>query len=80
MSVTEWIFFIAIVVVALVLYRNRALRDSILNPDHLMQQRTQKFYLGLLGVAVFILVISVIIICIWDPLFNYQNRVKRLNS
>jgi len=69
-SVTEWIFFAAIVVVTLVVYRNRILRNTLLDPDPLMQQKTKKFYIGLLGVALFVLVLSVIIIATWDPLFN----------
>ena len=70
-SVTEWIFFTAIVVVAIVLYRNQALRHTLLDPDPRMQQKTRKFYGGLLGVILFVLVISVIIIAVWDPFFNY---------
>lgn len=69
-SGTEWIFFAAIVVVTFVLYRNRALHNSILDPDPLLQQKTKKFYFGLIGVALFVLALSVIIIAIWDPIFN----------
>lgn len=70
-SVTEWIFFAAIVVVTFVLSRNRALHNSILDPDPRMQAKTRKFYGGLVAVALFVLVIAVIIITIWDPFFNY---------
>jgi membrane-bound metal-dependent hydrolase YbcI (DUF457 family) len=70
-SVTEWIFFIAILVLALVFYRNKTLHDSVLDPDPRLQQKTRKFYFGLVGVALFVLAISVIIIAIWDPFFNY---------
>lgn len=70
-SATEWIFFIAILVLALVFYRNKTLHDSVLDPDPRLQQKTRKFYFGLVGVAVFVLAISVIIIAIWDPFFNY---------
>jgi len=69
-SGTEWIFFAAIVVVTFVLYRNRALHNSILDPDPRLQQKTKKFYVGLIGVALFVLALSVIIIAIWDPIFN----------
>jgi len=70
-SVTEWIFFVAIMVLFIVLYRNKTLNDTLLDPDPRMQQKTRKFYGGLLGVALFVLTISVIIIAIWDPFFNY---------
>jgi len=70
-SVTEWIFFTAIVVVAIVIYRNQTLKNSFLDPDLLMQQKTKRFYFGLIGVALFVLALSVIIIALWDPLFNF---------
>jgi membrane-bound metal-dependent hydrolase YbcI (DUF457 family) len=71
-SVTEWIFFAAILVVALVLYRNQTLHNTLLDPDPRMQQKTtRKFYSGLVAVALFVLVIAIIIITIWDPFFNY---------
>jgi len=70
-SVTEWIFFVAILALALVLYRNKTIHDSLLDPDPRMQQKTRKFYGGLIGVALFVLTLSVIIIAIWDPFFNY---------
>ena len=70
-SVTEWIFFIAILVIVLVLYRNKTIHDTLLYPDPRMQQKTRKFYGGLVGVALFVLVIAVIIITILDPFFNY---------
>jgi hypothetical protein len=71
-SVTEWILFVAILVLAFVLYRNKMLQDTLLDPDPRMQQKTRKFYEGLVGVAVFVLGISVIIITIWAPFFNYS--------
>ena len=70
-SVSEWIFFAAIVVGAIVVYRNQELKKTLLDGDPRMQQKTRRFYGGLLGVALFVLAISVIIIYIWDPLFNY---------
>jgi membrane-bound metal-dependent hydrolase YbcI (DUF457 family) len=70
-SVTEWIFFAAIVVVAFVLYRSNALHNTPLEPDPRMQQKTKKFYGGLLGVILFVLAISIVIIAFWDPFFNY---------
>jgi hypothetical protein len=68
-SVSEWLFFIAIVGVTFVLYRNQALKNRLLEPDPLMQQKTKRFYSGLIGVALFVLVLSVIIIALWDPMF-----------
>jgi membrane-bound metal-dependent hydrolase YbcI (DUF457 family) len=70
-SVTEWIFFIAILVLALVLYRNKTVNDTLVDPDLRMQQKTRKFYGGLVGVALFVLALAVIIITTWDPFFNY---------
>ena len=70
-SVTEWIFFAAIMVVAIVLYRNKMLHDTLLDPDPRMQQKTRLFYGGLMGVALFVLALAVVIITIWDPFFNY---------
>ena len=71
-SVTEWIIFVAILVLALVLYRNKTLQDTLLDPDPRMQQKIRKFSQGLAGVAMFVLGISVIIITIWAPFFNYS--------
>ncbi len=70
-SVTEWIFFIAILILAFVLYRNRTFHDTLLNPDPRQQQKTQKFYFGLVGVTLFVVALSVIIIAVWDPFFHY---------
>jgi lysylphosphatidylglycerol synthetase-like protein (DUF2156 family) len=70
-SVTEWVFFAAIVIVAFMLYRNQTLKNALLDPDPLIQQKTKRFYVGLIGVALFVLVLSVIIITIRDHLFNY---------
>ena len=71
-SVTEWIFFIAILVLVLVLYRNPALHNSILNPDPRMHAKTRKCYTDLVAVALFVLARAVIIITIGDPFFNYE--------
>ena len=70
-SVTEWIFFIAIMALAFVLYRNKTLHDTLVDPDPRMQQKTRKFYGGLVGVALFVLTIAAIIITIWEPFFSY---------
>lgn len=61
-SVTEWIFFISIVVVALLVYRNQSLKTTLIGSDPLVQQKTQRFCQGLAGVALFVLALSVIII------------------
>jgi hypothetical protein len=68
-SVTEWIFFAAILVVALVIYRNHTLHNTFLDPDPRMQQKMRKFTSGLVAVALFVLAIAIIIIAIWDPVF-----------
>lgn len=65
-SVTEWIFFAAIVMVTFVLYRNQPLKNTFLDPDPRLQEKTKKFYGGLIGVALFVLFLSVIIIVFWD--------------
>ncbi len=70
-SVTEWIFFAAIAVVSLALYRNQTIKNTFLHPDPLIQQKTKNFYIGLVGVALFVLALSVIIIALWDPVFNF---------
>jgi len=69
-SVTEWIFFVAIGVVAFMLYRNQTMGDAFRDPDPRIQQKTRKFYFSLTGVALFVLALSVIIIAAWDPLFT----------
>ena len=69
-SVSEWVFFIAILVLVYGLYRSRTIHDSILDPDPRMQLKTKKFYGGLAGVALFVLAISVVIITVWEPFFG----------
>ncbi len=69
--VTEWIYFAAIMVVSFVLCRNQTFKNTLLHPDHLIQQKIMKFYFCIVGVALFVLSLSVIIIAIWDPLFNF---------
>ena len=49
------------------LYRNKTLHDTLVHPDPRMQQKTRKFYGGLVGVALFVLALAVIIITIWSP-------------
>ncbi len=53
-----------------VLYRNLAINHTLLDPDPLTQQKTRKFYFGLIGVGLFVLALSVIIIALWDPNFT----------
>jgi hypothetical protein len=69
-SVTEWIFFIAILVLVLVLYRNKTLHDTLLDPDPRMQHKSRKFYRGLMGVGLFVMALAVIIIAMGDLLFR----------
>jgi hypothetical protein len=69
-SVTELIFFVAIMAFAFLLYRNKTLHDRLLDPDPQMRQKTRKFYGGFVGVALFVLALSAIIITIWEDLFS----------
>ena len=70
-SVSEWIFFAAIVGVTFVLYHNHTIKNTLKDPDPRIRQKTRKFYAGLVGVALFVLVISVTIIAIWHTFFHY---------
>jgi membrane-bound metal-dependent hydrolase YbcI (DUF457 family) len=70
-SVTEWIFFVAILAIAYLLYRNTKQQKQIVDPDPLIREKTRRFYGSLLAVALFVLALSVIIIYLWDPFFNY---------
>jgi len=70
-SVTEWICFAAILALVLVLYRNTIVPEILLDTDPGLQQKTRKFYGGLVGIALFVLAISVVIITVWYPFFNF---------
>jgi hypothetical protein len=70
-SVTEWIFFIAILVIVCLLYINTKQQKPMVDLDPLIREKTRRFYGSLLAVALFVLALSVIIICLWDPFFNY---------
>jgi membrane-bound metal-dependent hydrolase YbcI (DUF457 family) len=70
-SVTEWILFAAIVVAAFVLYRSQYLKNTILDTDPCLPLKTKKFLVGLAGVSLFVLAISVTIIAIWHTFFHY---------
>lgn len=70
-SVTEWIFVVALLAIAYLLYRNKKQQKDVVNFDPLIQEKTRRFYGSLLAVALFVLALSVIIIYLWDPLFNY---------
>ena len=70
-SVTEWIFFIAILVIVCLLYINTKQQKPMVDLDPLILEKTRRFYGSLLAVALFVLALSVIIICLWDPFFNY---------
>lgn len=71
-SPTEWVFFIAIFIIVLVagirIYQNQ----PAVHPDPLIAERRHRLYAGLLGIAVFVLALSVVIIVIWQP---YQAAV-----
>jgi hypothetical protein len=48
------------------LYSNQSQKKIFLDADPLAQEKSKKFYFGLIAVALFVLVISVIIIAFWD--------------
>jgi membrane-bound metal-dependent hydrolase YbcI (DUF457 family) len=68
-SVTEWIFFIALLAVAILLSLNMQRHQSLVDFDPLLFEKTRRFYGSLLAVALFVLALSVIIICAGDPFF-----------
>jgi hypothetical protein len=70
-SVTEWIFFFALLAIAFLLYRNSGQQKQIVGSDPLIREKTRRFYDSLIAVALFVLALSVIIIYLWDPFFNY---------
>jgi membrane-bound metal-dependent hydrolase YbcI (DUF457 family) len=70
-SVTEWMLFAAIIVVAFMLYRNQYLKNTILDPDPRLPLKTRKFLAGLAGITLFVFAISVTIIAIWHSFFHY---------
>ena len=69
-SSSEWIFFAAIVVIISLLFVNISRHTNVLEPDPLIQQKKHQLYGGLIGIAAFVLILSVIVIYIWQPLFN----------
>ena len=71
-SVTEWIFFIAIVIIILVAGISKYQKQPFVMPDPLREQQQYRLYSGLLGVAIFVLVLSIAIIVIWQP---YQDMI-----
>jgi hypothetical protein len=70
-SVNEWIFVVALLAIAYLLYRNKKEQKEVVDFDSLIHEKNRRFYGGLLAVALFVLTLSVIIIYLWDPLFNY---------
>lgn len=70
-SVTEWIFFFALLVIAFLLHRNSEQQKQMVGTDPLIREKTRRFYGSLIAVALFVLALSVMIIYIWDPVFNY---------
>lgn len=70
-SGTEWIFFIAILVVTSLIYLNTKQQKQTVELDPLVREKTRHFYGSLLAVALFVLALSITIIYIMDPFFNY---------
>jgi len=69
-SSSEWIFFAAIVVIICLIIVNISWHKDVPALDPIIQQKKHQLYGGLIGVAFFVLILSVIIIYIWQPLFN----------
>lgn len=70
-SVTEWIFFIAVLTIAILLYRNTRQQKQMVDPDPLILEKSRRFYGSLIAIALVILALSVMIIYTRDPFFNY---------
>jgi hypothetical protein len=70
-SVNEWIFVVALLAIAYLLYRNKKEQKEVVDFDSLIYEKNRRFYGSLLAVALFVLALSVIIIYLWDPFFSY---------
>ena len=70
-SVTEWIFFIALLAIAFLMYINTKQQKQMVEPDPRLLEKTRRFYSSILAVALFVLALSVMIIYLWDPFFSY---------
>lgn len=66
-SCTEWIFFIAILVIILIAGIRIYQKKPVVSLDPLQEQRQHQLYAGLLGIAIFVLILSIAIIYIWQP-------------
>ncbi len=71
-SPTEWIFLIAILVIVLAAGASMYKKRPAVLPDPLREQRQHQLYSGLLGIALFVLLLSIAIIYFWQP---YQEMV-----
>ena len=70
-SVTEWIFFVALLAIAFLLYINKKQQKQMVEPDPRLLEKTRRFYSSILAIALFVLALSVMIIYLWDPFFSY---------
>jgi len=66
-SFTEWVFFIAILVIVLAAGIRMHQHKPLVSPDPLQEQRQRQLYSGLLGIAIFVLILSIAIIYLWQP-------------
>jgi hypothetical protein len=71
-SSTEWIFFIAILVISVIAGISRYKNQPAVLPDPLQKERVDQLYSGLLGIALFVLILSITIIYLWQP---YQETI-----
>jgi len=67
-SPTEWIFLVAIIAILLILVVNMSRRKAVLESDPLIATNRHDLTAGLVGIGVFILALSVVIIYLVEPL------------
>lgn len=67
-SPTEWIFLVAIIAIIIMLVVNMSRRKAVLESDPLIATKRHELVAGLMGIGVFILALSVVIIYFVEPL------------
>jgi hypothetical protein len=63
-SGTEWVFFIAVLTIVILAGNSKYQNQPVLMPEPLKEQQQHQLYSGLLGIAIFVLILSVAIICL----------------
>ncbi|OPX64138.1 MULTISPECIES: metal-dependent hydrolase [unclassified Methanoregula] len=66
-SPTEWVFLLAILVILLGAGISWYQKRPVIVPDPLRERQQHRLYSGLLGVAIFVLFLSLAIIFLWQP-------------